>query len=84
MGFWWLQGQQMTEREKIDYLLGVLNENRISVLEIKSGSTSSANEIQFFFHFCQRNYVKITKCQVKLIYKSFHQTVKYGRQRNHL
>jgi len=46
-------------------------ENRISVLDTKSGSTSSANKIQiylFFFHFHQRNYIKIIKCQVKLIH----------------
>jgi len=39
-------------------------ENRISVLETKSGSTSSANEIRIYFfgHFRQENYIKITKC----------------------
>ena len=41
----------------------------------------------FFPCFRHGNYIKITKCQIKLIHtvsvwKSFHQTVKYGRQRN--
>jgi len=45
----------------------MLNENRIPVLENKSGSTSSANEIQIFFHVRQGNYMNLTKCQIKLI-----------------
>jgi len=45
-------------------------ENQISVLETKSGSTSSANEIRIFY-FRQGNYIKITKCQVKLIHTFF-------------
>ena len=40
----------------------------------------------------QGNNIKFTKCQIKLIhtfvyccvYKTFHQTVKYGHQRNHI
>ena len=38
-------------------------------LETNFGSRSLTNEIQIylFFRFCQGNYIKITKCQVKLI-----------------
>jgi len=44
-------------------------ENRISVVETKSGSTSLVTEIRIylFCHFRQENYIKITKSQVKLI-----------------
>jgi len=49
-------------------------------------------QTKFNFSFSLRKLHKITKCQVKLIhtflmssvYKSFHQTAKYGRQRNHI
>jgi len=40
-----------------------------SVLEMKSGSTSSANKIRiYFFYFHQDNYIQITKCQVELVH----------------
>jgi len=56
---------------------------------MKSGSTSLENEIQIYLG----NYINITKCEVKInahiclmltVYESFHQTVKYGQQRNHI
>jgi len=57
-------------------------------------STSLANEIKFefiyFCHFHLGKYIKIRGkinshiCLMLSVYKSFHQTVKYGRQRNHI
>jgi len=39
--------------------------NRISILEMKSGSTPSQTKFKLIFcHFCQGNYIWITKCQV--------------------
>jgi len=45
-------------------------ENRISVVETKSGSTYLANEIRIylFCHFSRGNYIKNTKCLVKLVH----------------
>ena len=45
-------------------------ESRVSVLETKSGSTSSANKIRIYFacHFRQGIYIKIKKCEIKLIH----------------
>src|SRR6218665_1855666 len=47
-------------------------ENQISVVETKSGSISvdlwQTKFSLIFYHFCQGNYIKITKCQIKLIY----------------
>src|SRR6218665_1049233 len=43
----------------------------------------------YFCHFLQETYRKFNKCQIHTfltlsVYKSFHQPVKYGRQRNHI
>ena len=64
-------------------------ENRISVLERKSGSTPSANKIRIYFYFrfrqrkYKKNYQKSGKinshiCLGLIVYKNF------GRQRNHI
>ena len=48
-------------------------ENGISVLETSFGSLPSENEIRiYFFHFCQLNYIKMTKYQLKLIHTFFN------------
>jgi len=38
------------------------------LIKIRKTESSLANEISFFFHFQQGNYIQITKCQVELIH----------------
>jgi len=65
-----------------------IRENRISVLETKSGSTPPTNEIQIYlFPISSRKLHKNYQISGKInshICDSFHQTVKYGHQRNRL
>src|SRR6218665_2142303 len=65
-------------------------ENKISILETKSGSIPSAI---YFFSFSSsklhKNYqmsgeINSSICLVLIVYKSYHQLVKYGRQRYHI
>jgi|SRR6218665_1216262 len=66
-------------------------ENWISVLETKSCSASSANEIQFFSFSSwklHKNYQMSGKINSKIcfmfcVHERFQQTVKCGWQRNH-
>ena len=58
------------------FRVGMLNENLISVLEMKSGSTSSVNEI-IFVKELHKNYQMSDKNNSHIIltlsvYKSFH------------
>jgi len=73
----------------------VLNIKQLGMLETKFGCTpSKANEIQvYFFSFSskklQKNYQMSGKinsyiCLMLSVYKSFHQMVKYGWQRNNI
>jgi len=72
----------------------MLNEIQFSVLETKSGSTYLANEILIYlFSFSSRklhkNYHMSGKinthfCLMLSVSESFHQTVKYGWQKNHI
>jgi len=68
--------------------------------EIQKPDFGFRNKIRFyifdeqnliFFHFHQENYIKFTKMSGKInshiclsVYESFHQTVKYGQQRNRI
>jgi len=67
-------------------------ENRISVVGTKSGFTSLANKIQSF-SFSSMKLHKNTQMSGKInlhiylmlnVYKTFHQTAKYGHQRNQI
>ena len=74
-------------------MLNEISENWILVLEMKLGSTPLAKVIRIYFLSfssgkLHKNYQALDKinshiCLMLSGYKSFHQTVKYGRQRNH-
>jgi len=72
----------------------MLNKIRISVLKTKPGSIPLATKLELiFFSFSPRklhkNYqmsgkINSHNCSILSVYKSFHQTFKYGWQRNHI
>jgi len=70
---WQLDGEDIL-RVRQKSLFFMLTENWISVLETKSGSRSLTNEIWIYF-----THLLNFQCL-----QQFHQTVKYGCQRNNI